>query len=196
MTTDAAARLAQERASASVEVLRQIAEPEMCEQIASVAARVVQSMRAGGKLLLFGNGGSAADAQHIATEFVSRYLLDRRALPAMSLGVNNSSLTAIGNDYSFDLVFSRQVEALCKPEDVVMGISTSGESRNVILGIEAARAIGATTIGMTGAGGGALAAACDECIRVPSSETPRIQEGHILVAHIVCEIVEAELAAP
>src|SRR4051794_4981281 len=189
------ARLIEERVRSSVGVLERLSEPEMCGQIARVAGLVTETLRSGGKLLLFGNGGSAADAQHIATEFVSSYLLERRALPAMSLGVNASSLTAIGNDYSFDRVFARQVEALCRPEDAVMAISTSGNSPNVIAGAEAARAIGAATIGMTGEGGGKLAGSCDECIRVPSAETPRIQEGHILVAHIVCELVEAELAA-
>jgi D-sedoheptulose 7-phosphate isomerase len=194
MSTDPA-RLVHERVRTSTAVLDQLAEPGPCGQIARVAGLVTESLRAGGKLLLFGNGGSAADAQHIATELVSRYLLERRALPAMSLGVNASSLTAIGNDYSFDEVFSRQVEAMCRPEDAVLGISTSGNSQNVIAGVEAARAIGATALGMTGEGGGRLAAVCDECIRVPSADTPRIQEGHILVAHIICEIVEAELAA-
>ncbi|MGC8773493.1 MAG: D-sedoheptulose-7-phosphate isomerase, partial [Conexivisphaera sp.] len=140
-----------------------------------------------------GNGGSAADAQHIACELVGRYMMERRALPAIALTTNTSCLTAIGNDYSFDEVFARQVRALVRAGDVAMGISTSGRSRNVILGMRAARELGAGTVGLTGADGGELCSVSDVCVRVPSRLTPRIQEAHIAIGHIISEIVEVEL---
>lgn len=157
---------------------------------AEVAELIISAFRQGHKVLLFGNGGSAADAQHIAAEFVGRYYLDRAALPAQALTVNTSSLTAIGNDYSFDQVFSRQIEAFGQPGDVAIGISTSGNSRNVIAALRAARRRDILTIGMTGESGGQLKAEVDYCICVPSTDTPRIQEGHMLVGHIWSELVE------
>ncbi len=157
---------------------------------AEVAERIIQAFRDGHKVLLFGNGGSAADAQHIAAEFVGRYYLDRPALPAQALTVNTSSLTAIGNDYDFDQVFARQIEAFGQPGDVAIGISTSGNSRNVIAALRAAKRRDMVTIGMTGESGGQLKAEVEYCICVPSADTPRIQEGHILVGHIVSELVE------
>ena len=139
---------------------------------------------------MFGNGGSASDAQHIAAELVGRYMLERPALPALALTENSSSVTAIANDYSFADVFKRQVEGLGAPGDVALAVSTSGESENVIAGARAAREGGLRTIAFTGAGGGRLAEAADICIRVPATETPRIQEGHALLAHALCELVE------
>jgi len=143
--------------------------------------------------LLFGNGGSAADAQHIAAELVGRYYLDRRPLPAEALTVNASSVTAIGNDYDFNQIFSRQVEALGNSEDVAVGISTSGNSVNVIRGVQAAKRKGLITAALTGEGGGSLKGEVDYCICVPSKDTPRIQEAHILIGHILCELVERAL---
>jgi len=161
--------------------------------VAEVAGVLVEVLRAGQRIFLFGNGGSAADAQHIAAELVGRYKLERAALPAIALTVNSSNLTAIGNDYSFDVVFARQIEALGSAGDVAIGITTSGNSRNVILAIEAARRKGMPSIGLTGRQGGQLKGVVDRCICVPSDDTPRIQEAHILVGHILSEIIETEL---
>ena len=143
-------------------------------------------------MLLFGNGGSAADAQHIAAEFVGRFAFDRPPLAALALSVNTSCVTAIGNDYGFDQVFSRQLEALARPGDVAIGISTSGNSPNVLHAISTAKRLGLHTIAWTGCTGGILKKAVDHCICVPSTETPRIQECHILIGHIVAELVEQE----
>lgn len=154
---------------------------------------IIAAFNTGSKVLVFGNGGSAADSQHIAAEFVGRFKKERRALPAIALTTNTSTLTAIGNDYSYDVVFSRQVEALGAKGDIAIGISTSGNSKNVVLALEKARAIGMRTVGLTGSDGGAMRNLCDALIAVGSKNTPRIQEAHILVAHIICEIVEGEL---
>ena len=191
--TDDLEELAGERIGASLELQRQLLEPERRALIVRVALLMADEIRAGGKVLFFGNGGCAADAQHLAAELVGRYLKERRALPAIALTANSSIVTCVSNDYGFDAVFKRQIEALARPGDVAFGISTSGNSPNVIAGLEAARALGARAVGLTGASGGALLAACDECIRFPSDETPRIQEGHTLIGHILCEIVEDEL---
>jgi len=150
-------------------------------------------LRAGHRAFLFGNGGSAADAQHMAAELVSRYLRERPGLPVVALTVNTSSLTAIANDYSYDAVFARQLEALGSAGDMAIGISTSGHSRNVLLAIEAAKRKGMTSVGLTGQEGGQLRGLVDWCICVPSRETPRVQESHILIGHILCEIVESQL---
>jgi len=163
------------------------------ELIARAAMQVVKSLRAGGKVFFFGNGGSAADAQHLAAEFTGRYLKERQALPAMALSVNSSSVTAIGNDYGFDHVFARQLEAFGKEGDVAIGISTSGNSRNVIRAMEAAKSKSIFTIALTGASGGLLRDLVDCPICIPSEETPRIQECHILTGHIICEIAEEML---
>ena len=141
-------------------------------------------------MLLFGNGGSAADSQHIAAEFVGRFAFDRPPLPALALSVNTSCVTAIGNDYGFDLVFSRQIEALARPGDMAIGISTSGNSANVLHGLSVARKMGLCTVALTGCTGGKLKSAVDYCICAPSNETPRIQECHILIGHIISELVE------
>jgi len=166
-------------------------------ELISTAARVseilVHALKQGNKLLIFGNGGSAADAQHIAAEFVGRFAFDRPALPALALSVNSSCVTAIGNDYGFDLIFSRQLEALARPGDVAIGISTSGNSPNVVKAMSTARKMELHTVALTGAAGGGLKGKVDHCIRVPSSETPRIQEGHTLIGHIISELVELEI---
>jgi len=166
---------------------------DLIELVADVGSALVEALRADHKVFLFGNGGSAADAQHIAAELVGRYKLERPGLPAIALTVNSSNLTAIGNDYSFDVVFARQIEALGSRGDVAIGISTSGNSRNVVLAIEAARRKGMASVGLTGRKGGQLKSIVDRCICVPSENTPRIQEAHILIGHVLSEIVETEL---
>lgn len=163
------------------------------EIIGKIAEIIINAYRDGKKIILFGNGGSAADAQHIAAELVGKYYQDRKPLPAEALTVNTSSLTAIGNDYAFERIFARQVEALGNPGDVAIGISTSGNSPNVIEGIRAAKSKGMITIGLTGADGGRLKHEVDYCICVPSKDTPRIQEAHILIGHIWCELIEQAL---
>jgi D-sedoheptulose 7-phosphate isomerase len=167
----------------------------LVSSIARVSEILLNALKSGNKLLLFGNGGSAADAQHIAAEFVGRFAFDRPALPALALSVNTSCLTSIGNDYGFEQVFSRQLEALARPGDVAIGFSTSGNSPNVLNGISTAKKIGLHTIAFTGTPGGKLkqAADLDHCLCAPSGETPRIQECHILIGHIVSELVEQEL---
>jgi D-sedoheptulose 7-phosphate isomerase len=157
--------------------------------VVQAAMQIVKSLRDGGKLLCCGNGGSAADAQHLAAEFTGRYLKERRALPALALHANTSSLTAIGNDYGFDFVFARQLEALGKEGDVLLGISTSGNSRNVLRAMEVAKSKSIYTIALTGSGG-KMKDLADCAICIPSEETPRIQECHILTGHIICEIAE------
>jgi D-sedoheptulose 7-phosphate isomerase len=158
--------------------------------ISRVAEILIDAFGAGNKALLFGNGGSAADAQHIAAEFVGRFAFDRPALPALALSVNTSCVTAIGNDHGFDLIFSRQIEALGRRGDVAIGISTSGQSPNVLRAMSTAKSIGLHTVGLAGSKGGALADVVEYCICAPSTETPRIQECHILIGHIISELVE------
>ncbi|MGB8028091.1 MAG: D-sedoheptulose 7-phosphate isomerase [Terracidiphilus sp.] len=169
---------------------RLLASAETVAAIARVSEVLIESLRAGHKLLLFGNGGSAADAQHIAAEFVGRFAFDRPALPALALSVNTSAVTAIGNDYGFDQVFSRQIEALGQRGDVAIGISTSGNSPNVLQGLITARKMGLRTVAFTGGSGGKLVGTVDHCICAPSKETPRIQECHILVGHVISQLVE------
>jgi D-sedoheptulose 7-phosphate isomerase len=162
--------------------------------VVQVAHDLIAALRAGRRVFLFGNGGSAADAQHIAAEFVVKYKLERRGLPVYALTVNPSSLTAIGNDYGFEAVFARQLEALGSPGDVAGGISTSGNSTNVLRAVEAAKRKGLATFGLTGRDGGQLKNLVDRCICVPSDDTPRVQEAHILVGHLLSEIAELELS--
>ncbi|MGA8044108.1 MAG: D-sedoheptulose 7-phosphate isomerase [Terracidiphilus sp.] len=163
--------------------------------IARMADLLIQAFLQGNKLILFGNGGSAADAQHIAAEFVGRFAFDRPALPAMALSVNSSAVTAIGNDYGFDRVFARQLEAFGRAGDVAIGISTSGNSPNVLEGIATAKAMGIRTMALTGQMGGQLRTAAEFCICAPSDATPRIQECHILIGHIISELAEEALFA-
>ena len=160
-------------------------------KLSEISNVITDCFKSGGKLLICGNGGSAADAQHIATEFVSRFLIERKALDAEALTVNTSSLTAIGNDYSFDKVFSRQIEAKGTTGDVLIAISTSGNSNNVVEAVKTAQNIGMKTIGFSGDNRNSLICnIADYCICVPSCSTPRIQEAHILIGHIICEAVE------
>jgi len=161
--------------------------------VAHVATQIVKSLRAGGKVIFFGNGGSAAHAQHLAAEFTGRYLKERRALPALALHANTSSLTAISNDYGFEFVFARQIEALGKEGDVAVGISTSGNSPNVLRALEAAKSKNIYTVALTGLTGGKMKPLADHTICIPTDETPRIQECHILTGHLICEIVEEML---
>lgn len=164
----------------------------MVPSIVAVAEAMRHCLKSGGKILLMGNGGSAADSQHIAAEIVGRYKKERRGLPAIALTTDTSILTSVGNDYGFDFIFSRQIEALCTPADLVIGFSTSGNSRNVVLAIEKAREIGAVTVGMTGGTGGKLASLCVHNLVMPSADTPRIQEAHILIGHSLCDLLEAD----
>jgi D-sedoheptulose 7-phosphate isomerase len=150
----------------------------------------MRALRDGRKMLFAGNGGSAADAQHWAGELVSRFYYDRPGLPAIALTTDTSILTAISNDYGFDYVFARQVEALGAPGDVLVAISTSGNSPNIVRAVEAAHARGMAVVGFTGQDGGKLAAMCDLCFRVPSNDTPRIQEGHEFLGHVLCSLIE------
>lgn len=163
---------------------------EARSSVVRVSEILIHALDQGKKLLLFGNGGSAADAQHIAAEFVGRFAFTRPALPALALSVNTSCVTAIGNDYGFDQVFSRQIEALGHAGDVAIGISTSGNSPNIIAALSVSRQKGLHTIALTGFTGGKLKGLVDYCICVPSTETPRIQECHILIGHIISQLVE------
>lgn len=160
------------------------------EMIESASELITSIIDSGGKLLLFGNGGSASDAEHIAAEFVNRFSKERRALAALALTVNGSVLTSIGNDSSFDHVFSRQIEALGNERDLAWAFSTSGDSRNVLAGVQKAKQMGLATLGFTGDSGGELTKLVDCCVKVPSDSTPRVQEMHITIAHIICEIVD------
>jgi D-sedoheptulose 7-phosphate isomerase len=161
-------------------------------QISQVAEELRTCLKRGGKILLMGNGGSAADSQHIAAEIVGRYKKERRGLAAIALTTDTSIITSVGNDYGYDYIFARQIEALCRPEDIVIGITTSGNSKNVVAAIEEAIKIGATTIGLTGGNGGKLSSLCKINLVMPSNDTPRIQEAHIFVGHSLCDLLETE----
>lgn len=161
--------------------------------VREVGIRCIEAIKAGNKIIFCGNGGSAADSQHLSAELTGMFLQQRRPLAATSLTVNTSSITAVANDFGYDQVFSRELQAIGKPGDIFIGISTSGNSKNVLFAIESAKIIGITTIGLTGQSGGAMVDQCDFCIRVPSKLTPRIQEAHILIGHILCHVIESEL---
>jgi len=160
--------------------------------INNVCNVVVDCIKAGNKVLLFGNGGSAADAQHIAAEFTGRFVKERRALPAIALTTDTSALTSIANDYGYDAVFERQVEGLANAGDVLIGISTSGNSPNVVKALKSGKNLGCKTIGLSGRGGGVMTEVCDFNVVVPSNITARIQEMHIVIGHIICEMLDAE----
>ena len=177
----------------SIETKQQLAE-ECLDDIIQMARVITTALMKGRKVVFFGNGGSAADAQHISAELVGKFKRARPALRASALTTNTSILTAIGNDIGFDEIFSRQVQATLEPGDVAVGISTSGRSANVIKGVEEARRIGAKTIALTGSGGGLLGSRCDHIVIVPSDDTQRIQECHIMIGHIVCELIDETLA--
>lgn len=163
---------------------------ENAARLAETAAVIAHGFRAGKKVLLFGNGGSAADAQHIAAEFVGRFIPDRDPLPALSLATDTSTLTSLSNDYGFDHVFARQIAGLAQPGDTAVAISTSGNSANVVKGLDAARSKGLYTIGLTGESGGKMKNLVEVLFCVPSRHTPRIQETHIMIGHILCELVD------
>jgi D-sedoheptulose 7-phosphate isomerase len=181
----------EERIEAAIAVKRALLGQALT--ICHVAEAWRDALQAGNKVIFFGNGGSAADAQHLECELAGRFYLDRRALPAVALTVNSSSLTAIGNDFGFEQVFARQLAGLGVAGDVLVAISTSGRSPNVVAAIEVAHQRGLTVIGMTGLKGGDFAALCDLALIAPSDSTPRVQEGHIAMGHVLCELVERAL---
>ncbi len=164
----------------------------MTDDILAAAKAIAGAFRSGGKLLLFGNGGSAADAQHIAAEFINRFLIERPPLPAIALTTDTSVLTSISNDYAFDEIFSKQLKALCRKGDIAVGISTSGSSGNVLKGFQVCRKLGVTTIALTREGG-KMASRADIALCVPHRETPRIQEAHITIGHILCDLTDTLL---
>jgi D-sedoheptulose 7-phosphate isomerase len=166
---------------------------ELVNRINEAAKMCVKSLKKGGKIHFCGNGGSASDAQHLAAELSGRFYYDRPPLNAEALHVNTSYLTAVANDYSYDMIYARMIQASAKKGDVLVGISTSGNSANILKAIEEAKKMGVKTIGMTGEKGGKMADCCDILINVPSSCTPRIQEAHIMIGHIICEIIEATM---
>jgi D-sedoheptulose 7-phosphate isomerase len=180
-----------DKAHAVVEAIKR--SPEIIEQLARVAKICAAALEKGRKIMIAGNGGSAADAQHWAAELVGRFYYDRPALPAIALTTDTSILTAVGNDIGFERVFARQVEALGVEGDVLIGISTSGRSRNILAGLEVARNKKVITVGFSGATGGEMQKYCDTLIRVPSRETPHIQEGHEIIGHVLCGAIEREL---
>jgi D-sedoheptulose 7-phosphate isomerase len=183
-----------ERIQSSIDTKAQtLADTELLNELNEVANAFVKVFQSGGRVLFCGNGGSAADAQHIAAELSGRFYKDRSPLNAEALHVNSSYLTAVANDYSFDEVYSRMVMAGGKKGDLLVAISTSGNSANIIKAVETANEMGMITVGLTGATGGKLSALCNHCIKVPSTDTPRIQEVHILLGHILCEITENQL---
>jgi D-sedoheptulose 7-phosphate isomerase len=165
---------------------------DLIPQISQVAEELKACIKRGGKILIMGNGGSAADSQHIAAEIVGRFKKERRGLAAIALTTDTSIITSVGNDYGYDYIFARQIEALCRPEDVVIGITTSGNSKNVVAAIEEANQLGATTIGLTGGSGGKMNELCKYNLVMPSSVTARVQEAHIFVGHSLCDLLESE----
>lgn len=181
------------RVQESIAVKQSLLGPALVDAVARLCDEVVDSVRAGGKVILFGNGGSAADATHIAAEFVGRFAFDRDPMPALSLSDNVSALTAIGNDYAYDLTFARQLRALGSAGDIAIGLSTSGSSPNVLNALRVAREKQMFSAAFTGAKGAEMAALADLAVMIPSAATARIQEGYMLSAHIICEVVEQTL---
>lgn len=168
---------------------------QLTSQVETIGEQWFTSLKNGKKILLMGNGGSAADAQHIAAELVGRYIIERKGLAAIALTTDTSILTAVGNDYGYDTIFSRQVGALADAEDIVIGYSTSGNSENVIKAMLVAQQIGCYTIALTGESGGLLSSMVDECICIPSTSTPRIQEAHAFIGHMLCSIVDQKISS-
>ena len=178
----------------SIDVKKQLLSDEaMLNQINVVTTAITDAFKNGNSVYFAGNVGSAADAQHLAAEFSGRFYKDRKALPSDALHCNTSYLTAVANDYSYDVIYARLLEGLAKPGDVLVGISTSGNSANIVKAFEMAKTIGVVTIGFTGASGGKMKELSDYLINIPSNTTPRIQESHILVGHIICELVEIQI---
>jgi len=169
--------------------------PLLADSVSSAVEMIYSSLAAGGQLLIAGNGGSAADAQHLAAELTGRFLQERQPFRALALHVNTSSLTAIGNDYGYEFVFARELSAHARPGDVFLAITTSGNSLNILRAIEAARKSKVTIIGLTGESGGMMRSACDLCLCIPSKSTARIQEMHITIGHAICELLEERLTA-
>ncbi len=176
----------------SIQVKEEILRNQV-DSILQIAVLMIDCLKKGGKVIVFGNGGSASDSQHIAAELVGRFKKDRSALAGIALTTNTSVLTSLANDYGYDVVFSRQVEALGKKNDVVLGISTSGKAKNVALGIKQAKKMGIKTVALSGGDGGEIVKLADVSLVVPSKVTARIQEAHITIAHIICEMIEQEL---
>ena len=172
---------------------RMLSDEKLQATLMAASAACVDSLRQGGKILLAGNGGSAADSQHIAGELVSRFAFDRPGLPAIALTTDTSILTSIGNDYGFEKLFSRQVQAQGRAGDILIGYSTSGKSRNILNALEVARKMNILTIGLTGNRGGAMLDLCNHLLEVPSADTPKIQEGHLVLGHIICGLIENAL---
>jgi D-sedoheptulose 7-phosphate isomerase len=194
MNADTAQSLAVARIRDCASVMQNLLQSsEYLNAVVRVAEAMTKCLRSGNKVLFFGNGGSAADAQHLAAELSGRFLKERKSLSGWALTTNSSVLTAIGNDYSFDDVFARQIQGMGSPDDVAFAISTSGNSPNVLQAVNAAREKKLVTVGLTGRTGGKLRSAVDHCICIPSDQTPRIQEAHILTGHILCELVEETL---
>ena len=194
MNADRAQSLAVARIRDCVSVMQSLREsPAYLSAVVTVADAMTKCLRSGNKILFFGNGGSAADAQHLAAELSGRFLRERASLSGWALTTNSSVLTAIGNDYSFDEVFARQVQGMGSPADVAFAITTSGNSSNVLRAVDVARERKLVTVGLTGKTGGKLRSAVDHCICIPSDQTPRIQEAHILTGHILCELIEESL---
>ena len=190
MTSDPAEDLVARRLDEAAESAAAVASSDLGPRITAAGRAMADACSQGHKVIFMGNGGSAAEATHLAGELVGRFLADRDPVPALALSDNASSLTAIANDYSYEATFARQVRAFVVPGDVVVALSTSGTSPNVISGLEVAREMGAVTIALTGESGGGMARQCDHLLVVPSRETPRIQEGHAIIGHTLCEIVE------
>lgn len=183
-----------DRINKSIEVKKNILrDNDLLKKIDLISQAIIKAYRSNKKVILFGNGGSAADAQHLVGELMNKFYFDRKSLPAIALTVNTSILTAIGNDYSFDQIFSKQLEGIGDEGDIAIGISTSGNSKNVIEGLRFSKRNNLFTIGFTGKNGGKINTIVDICINVPSDDTPRIQEAHIMIGHIICGIVESEL---
>jgi len=180
------------RASGDV-VARMMDDAALVAAVRAVAEACTRALRAGNKLLFMGNGGSAADSQHLAGEMVSRLAYDRPALAAFALTVDSSVMTAIGNDYGYEHLFARQIEGVARAGDVLFGFSTSGRSPNILAGLETGRRMGLVTVGMTGNRGERITQAVDHCIEIPSDSTPKIQEGHIIVGHVICGLVEEQM---
>jgi len=185
-------QIIERRLTDHLEVLQKLLASDLPAKLARCAEYVEKALAGGHKVLFCGNGGSAADSQHLAAEFVGRFQKERKGLPAIALTVDTSVLTAVANDYGYETVFARQVQALGEPGDVLIGISTSGNSSNVLLAIEEAKAKQIFCIGMTAEGGGKMAQVCDVCLAVPTGVTARAQEMHILLGHILCELVDRE----
>jgi D-sedoheptulose 7-phosphate isomerase len=176
----------------SIEVKKALLRDSL-DDLSKIAQKMIEALSNKRKLLIFGNGGSAADSQHMASELVGRFRKERRPLPALALSTNTSIISSLANDYDYSVVFSRQIEALGQPGDVALGISTSGNSANIIEAVKKANQMGLVTVGLTGGEGGRLARECQLVLRVPSDETPRIQEAHITCIHILCELIESRL---